>query len=331
MTRRRRSVTIWISRQSRSNKMEKLTFDIPYIKLRFYMEFLEDSVLPEEKVSALRGGMGNMSLGQYCVGNGNCDACMFVRTCPVSHTLYTYMEKSPGYVTGKQSVGYLIECNDRSRFFGKGSRMAFYLILFGDSIGYFNLYLDAFRQMGKYGIGKNHSMFRIVEVRNIQGRKILSDNRSDMDGFCVDTLDNYVRMRKDELMSVNGKYLFTFQTPLAMKFQKEYMNEFYAEALVKGAARRIQILNYYTGHEADMPGFSQYPVIMKQTVKQERIKRYSETQKSRISLRGISGQIIMEKMPEECLEFLIAGELTHIGKNTSFGFGKYFIDIASDE
>ena len=30
-------------------------------------------------------------------------------------------------------------------------------------------------------------------------------------------------------------------------------------------------------------------------------------------------------MPEDCLGYLIAGELTHVGRNSSFGFGKYVL------
>ena len=30
-------------------------------------------------------------------------------------------------------------------------------------------------------------------------------------------------------------------------------------------------------------------------------------------------------MPEDCLDYLIAGELTHVGRNSSFGFGKYVL------
>ena len=31
-------------------------FDIPYIKLHFYTELMADTVMPETKVAALRGG-----------------------------------------------------------------------------------------------------------------------------------------------------------------------------------------------------------------------------------------------------------------------------------
>ena len=42
-------------------------------------------------------------------------------------------------------------------------------------------------------------------------------------------------------------------------------------------------------------------------------------------LRGIKGFIETEPIKEELLQLLLAGELLHIGKNTSFGFGQYKI------
>ncbi len=37
-------------------------FQIPYIRLKFILVLSEDSILPKEKVSALRGGMREMLL-----------------------------------------------------------------------------------------------------------------------------------------------------------------------------------------------------------------------------------------------------------------------------
>ena len=88
-------------------------FDIPYIKLHFYTELMADTVMPETKVAALRGGMGEMLLRQNCIADKNCHKCHFHKSCIVQHTFYSVMEKKPAYVTGDESVGYLIECMDR--------------------------------------------------------------------------------------------------------------------------------------------------------------------------------------------------------------------------
>lgn len=302
-----------------------ITFDIPYIKLRFYAELLNSACMPKTKTAALRGGMGEMLLRQNCVADRKCETCRFSKACVVSHTFYSVMEKKPSYVTSPESVGYLIECTDTRTRFKEGGRFEFTLTLFGDSIVFFNIYLQAFCQLGMSGLGKDRACFRISEVRNTQGRTIVRDNEVDMSRYCIDTVSGYIKKRKENLLRGSGDWSLTFMTPLSMKYQQEYMEQFYGEALVKGAARRIQMLNYYIGTEADVPEFSEYPEVRIQSVSRENVRRYSGTQDSRMTLRGISGKVLFDTMPEECLDYLIAGELTHMGRNTSFGFGKYVL------
>ena len=175
------------------------------------------------------------------------------------------------------------------------------------------------------GIGKNKSRFQIAEVRNTDGEKIVTGNKVDMRKYKICMLNNYILKRKKELGFSEGRYTLVFTTPLSMRYQKKYMVQFYPEALLQGAARRIQMLNYFIGREAELPEFTQYPVIKAQSVKRESMKRYSSTNDARTELRGISGKIELRDVPEECVDYLIAGEITHIGKNTSFGFGKYYL------
>lgn len=305
---------------------KNLTFDIPYIRLCFCGELLNDARMPETKTAALRGGMGEMLLRQNCVTDRNCGVCRFSKACVVNHTFYSAMEKKPSYVTKPESVGYLIECTDTRTQFKKGGRFEFTLTLFGDSIVYFNIYLQAFCQLGMYGLGKDRARFRIREVRNTQGRTIVLDNEVDMSRYRIDTVSGYIKKRKEKLLRGMGDWRLTFLTPLSMKYQQEYMQQFYGEALVKGAARRMQMLNYYIGNEADVPEFSVYPEIRTQSVSRENVRRYSGTQDAHMTLRGIAGTVIFDTMPQECLDHLIAGELTHMGRNTSFGFGQYVLD-----
>lgn len=235
------------------------------------------------------------------------------------------MKKKPAYVTGPESIGYLIECTDKRTEYKKGSSFEFSLILFGDSIAFFNIYLQAFYYLGMVGLGKYKSRFRICEVRNTKNQRIAFDNNVDMSRYQINMLSDYINFRKRELKQESETWQLTFITPLSMKYQQEYMERFYPEALVKGAARRVQMLNYYIGTESEIPQFTEYPEIIDQNIKKQYVKRYSRTQNSHMTLQGIVGNVTFDIMPEQCLDYLIAGEVTHIGKNTSFGFGKYII------
>ncbi len=72
--------------------------NISYIKLRFSLVFEQDTILPRNKVSALRGGMGEMMLQQNCIKDRNCKSCRFKEACIVHRTLYTKMEKKPAFM-----------------------------------------------------------------------------------------------------------------------------------------------------------------------------------------------------------------------------------------
>lgn len=74
------------------------------------------------------------------------------------------------------------------------------------------------------------------------------------------------------------------------------------------------MLDYYIGTEAEIPQFAEYPQITGQNMKKQYIKRYSSTQNSHMTLQGIIGSVTFDMIPEQCLDYLIAGEVTHIGK-----------------
>ncbi len=65
------------------------------------------------------------------------------------------------------------------------------------------------------------------------------------------------------------------------------------------------------------------PVITLQEVRPISVKRYSNRRNSSMPLNGIKGRLVIRDVSEEVLTLLLGGELLHIGKNTSFGYGGY--------
>jgi hypothetical protein len=57
-------------------------------------------------------------------------------------------------------------------------------------------------------------------------------------------------------------------------------------------------------------------------------RKYSRTQGKLMALQGIIGQASFEGELRPCLPLLRLGQYTLAGKNTSYGFGKYFIEDA---
>lgn len=299
--------------------------EIPYIKLKIHIIFSEQTSLPENKVSALRGGMGEMLLRENCINNRECASCCFEEECIVRRTLYTRMDKKPAFMQGNDSIGYLIECENYETEFGEGDGLYFSLILFGRNLVYFSQYLEAFYQLGINGLGKCHSRFYIHDIYTATGMPVLTEGEVRMDNYRYEMVSQYVQRRMQKLQKMGCKNSMRFITPLSLKYKGEYIQQFQTEAIWQALSRRIQMMNYFVDHYYELIEFSECPEILFQKNRRCVVKRYSSTQDSKINLVGIKGEIQFEAIPETYLPFLIAGELFHIGKNSSFGFGKYIV------
>lgn len=303
---------------------------IRYIKLHFTVAMLENTELPAEKVSALRGGMGEMLLRANCVRDRDCGQCDFESECIVRRTMYSKYEVTPRFVTTNDSVGYILECENYGKEFCEGDLLEFSLILFGRTIVYLNQYMQAFFALGNEGIGKNHSRFRIVSVTNTKRQKLFSEGMIYMKQYQVQTIWDYVKYRMRQIQENGCKNRLVFQTPVTLKYQDEFWKVFQMEAIWNAVQRRIYMLECYEGiecsiYDCNRPEDQGMPVIKEQVCKDIFVKRYSSTQNKKMILWGINGYVQLDHIPEDMLFILAAGELTHIGKNTSFGFGKYRI------
>lgn len=300
-------------------------FSIRYIKLHYTIRFFEDTVVPKYKASALRGGMGEMLLRANCIRDRDCENCDFESECLVRRILYSKMEIQPAFMTKGDSVGYVLECENYQTEFVAGEEIRFNLILFGKTIVYFSQILNAFYALGQMGLGKEHSRFEIVSVTNTMGEPVLRNGNIEMWRLGIHTVDDYVTYRRKQQGANTEKVALKFQSPLTLKYQGEYLREFQIDAIYEAIRRRIYMLNCFEGivqepHEEERPAL---PQIIEQSHHQVEVPRYSNHQQSKMILRGIEGKIEIEDPSEEIWNLLYAGELIHIGKNTSFGFGRY--------
>ncbi len=308
------------------NKQEILNsaLQVRYIKLHMKIQLLEDTILPKNKVSALRGGIGEMLLRVNCIRDRNCDLCDFRTECIVQRTMYSQFEIKPNFVTKGDSVGYVYECTNYQEQFYAGEQMEFNLLLFGKTIVYFNQYMQAIYALGQQGIGKYNSKFIVVEVKNSKLQPILKGNALYMANYEIQTVEDYVRYRKKQLQERGCQYKLVFDTPLTLKYQGEFIQQFHFLALFSSIKRRIYMLNCFEGIETTIQEMEVEELdIVSQEHKLQGVERYSSRQGGKMMLRGIVGSLEVETWGEEELGLLLAGELLHIGKNTSFGFGHY--------
>ncbi|MBE5869887.1 MAG: CRISPR system precrRNA processing endoribonuclease RAMP protein Cas6 [Lachnospiraceae bacterium] len=308
--------------------MNEDIYKIRYVKLHFTAELIQDTTMPKYKASALRGGMGEMLLRANCIRDRNCEMCDFESECIVRRTMYSQMEIRPAFMTAEVSVGYVIECGNHHEDFKAGDRLDFNLILFGKTIVYFSQFLNAFYALGMQGIGKEKSRFRIISVKNSGQRPIMEENNIYMKEYEILSLGDYITYRKRQLQKEPPQGIIRFQSPLSMKYNKEIMTKFQPKALLEGICRRLYILACFEGIHTDPDEIRSHflerlPEVLNEQHYFVQIRRYSNRKDAAMYLKGIEGSLTLQEIRKELLDLLLAGELIHIGSNTSFGFGKY--------
>ena len=295
--------------------MEKMR--IRYIKLHFTLVILENGTLPRTKVSALRGGMGHALLMVNCIRDEYCEACDFSEDCLVQRMMYPKMKIRPDFMNTKDSEGFVIECEDTREWVHAGDELSFNLLLFGRTIVYFQQYLQAFYYFGMQGIGREHVRFQISKVTNTVGETLVEGSSIYKERYTVMLVSDYVRHRlaSAEVRKIVDRDCcrLVFQSPLALKYQGEMQEHFLPEAIIAAEECSKDGAILAEGH---------IPAVLDEKVWTERVKRYSGTQNSKVAFNGIRGWCDLKGL-EDTIELLLAGELLHIGKNTSFGFGKF--------
>ena len=309
--------------------MNQVLYDalqVRYIKLNITVSFLEDAHLPVNKASALRGGMGEMLLQMNCVRDRTCEKCDFEAECLVQRTMYSRYEIKPVFLTAGESVGYVLECENYREEFAAGETLQFQLILFGKTLVYFNQFMQAFTMLGMVGLGKDLAKFRIASVKNEQHQVIVGGNELDLGNYRIRTVSDYVERRVRQISDRGLANRLTFHTPVTVKYRNEYMQSFQMVPLTEALKRRIYMLDCFEGITSDLREFSPaLPEITGQEHTFSLVKRYSNRKNTRMELKGIRGYAQTEPMEDDLLELLLAGELIHVGKHTSFGFGRYTV------
>lgn len=306
-------------------KLWKKALNVRYVKLHFTICFPQDSVLPVNKVSALRGGMGEMLLRMNCIRDRNCEKCDFETECLVRRMMYSKFEKKPAFVTQGESIGYILECENYREDFLRGETLAFNLILFGKAIVHLNHYIQAFCMLGMEGIGKNCAKFQVVSITNTKGEPLLLDNVIYMEKCEVLALLDYVEYRLGQISKRGLGRKLVFKTPLTLKYRGEFLKEFRMDAILEAVIRRIYMLDCYEGIGEDVTQYEIHvvPEIVTQEVHHAQVRRFSSKQQSGMLLHGIEGEVTLKTVDEELLPIFLAGELIHVGKNSRFGFGRF--------
>jgi CRISPR-associated endoribonuclease Cas6 len=313
-------------------KAEKFKF----AKFRFHLHPREKIYLPYYKGSALRGGFGNIFKRTVCINyERECNKCVLQEKCVYSYIFETPLpqklkEKSK-FKMQRPPHPYVFEPPFVAQIeYAPGEELIFNLILIGHGIEYLPYFIFIFEELGKRGIGKGRGKYELTGVDNEEGKRIYEAGKLS-DNFKMNSLQdiidkgNFAEKRNDQQIKIN------FLTPVRIILGGKLTTELDFNLFVTNLLRRFSWLSIvhcdeelefdYKRFIADTDGVK----TKARNVEWYDWERYSSKQDTRMKLGGFLGNITFEGDLKEFFPFIKLGEYIHIGKQTSFGLGKYEI------
>ena len=306
-------------------------------KFKLTLRAEEDLHLPAYKGSTLRGGFGYALKEVSCaLKRQECSTCMLRDRC-----VYLYLFETPPPPDTEMMRLYpsaphpfVIEPPDNGdRIVPQGGEFEFGLTLVGRALDHLPYFTYAFIHMGDKGLGRGRGRFHLEEIRAAS-----ADGSETIYHSQYQTLRQpnpfptweAIRSRCEELDPA-GELTFNFLSPTRIKFDGRLVEEPQFHHLIRSLLRRLSSLSYF---HCDRRLELDFRTFVARSQKMECVSsdlswydwdRYSNRQKTRMTLGGFVGRATFAGNFQEFLPLLAWGEIIHVGKAASFGLGRYEI------
>lgn len=285
--------------------------------------------------STMRGAFGNILKDTFCVEpRGRCPDCMLRNNCA-----YTYLFESAWYFSiGERPQSgvpqpYVFETKVNAGIKPGQAEIKLVLLLFGNSIVYLPVFLHCIKKIGQWGLGKNRISYQLERVEDLFGNKLIwnKDSTKMIIRPYTKTWDDY--LQQTEKINNITRCQIELITPLRMKQEGHLQNQLEFNTILKAIIRRWNLLNKYYGNgqknEENGELIKKAATIPSGTLNLhwQEMERYSRRQDQRMMLGGMMGIIECAGELKPFLPWLLLGEDIHIGKNSSFGLGKYQLKL----
>ena len=280
-------------------------------------------LLPTNKASMLRGGFGNIFRRLNCINKKNktCTNCPIKETCA-----YSYIFETTEF--SQKPRPYIIEVpfNDK-RSFKKGETIKFTIVLLGKAINYLPHFIFTFIELGKKGLTKKQYKFELEKVIDADDSIVFQDNKIVKKGKVL----SWDEILKNTKLNIINKLTLNFITPLRLSENNDLVSNVSFSLIIKKLLKRINDICKFHCNKFDK--IEDKPFIEKaknidvvlNNLKWKDWIRYSNRQKTKMTFGGLLGNITFKGNFEDFLPYIILGSYIHIGKNCTFGQGKYEI------
>ena len=301
-------------------------------RYRVILTALSTIVMPPYAGSTLRGGFGHAFRKMVCTqGPIDCRDCTLKAVCP-----YPYIFETAPFEGAQQLRTYgdvprpfVIDPLSTRGEYPRGESFVFRLTLIGRAIDYLPYFLVSFRELGEIGIGKGRGRFQLTQVLT-DGRESIYDGDTQMvhnrnNALSFDEIQREAESLPTEALTVH------LLTPTRITHKGQITDKLPFHLFWRRLIGRISALAYFhcgESLELDFKGLIAQAETV-QTVQSELRwhdwTRYSSRQNQKMQLGGLIGSATYAGDLGVFLPFVALGALLHVGKNATFGLGKYRI------
>jgi hypothetical protein len=231
-----------------------------------------------------------------------------------------------------------------------GDAISFDLVLLGRAIDYMPYIVFAVSEMARRGLGANRTRFELdgVTMLGLSAERPIYSGRTQRISTPPDArlpLSDLIRARLDVRSSATHHSalsthhcLLRFHTPTRIRIDGDAQFSLSFDLLIRSLLRRLSLLAEVHGRgplDLDYGGLVERAAQVR--VRQSRLRwwdfeRYSNRQGCKMKLGGFVGEIEYQgEAISEFLPLIAAGEIVHVGSNTTFGLGLYEIMAARRE
>jgi hypothetical protein len=311
-------------------------------KYRFSCVLEDDAHLPEYKGSTFRGVFGHALKKVVCaLRKQTCHDCLLKQKCVYAFVFESIRDDDLSLVKKRIAApphAYVIEppLETRTNYI-RGESFEFTLLLFGKANEYLPYFIYAIEQVGESGIGKRiygKAAQFLLESVSSNGQVIYSHSKRNIKNIQVAREIPPESFTTPDIEYNGSKKLrISMRTPLRLKYHSQLEPDLPFHILVRASLRRISSL--FTYHGDGEPQFD-YRGLVKRAVQVETIdtsirwydwRRYSNRQEQAMFMGGMMGEVVYGDVPREYIPLLKFCEEVHLGKQTTFGLGKFTITI----
>lgn len=310
-------------------------------RYRFHWQINTPLQLPPYASSTLRGVFGRALRHLACLTQASeCRGCAMLAACPYPQLFepQTVPRPSGGPGKGQPALApYAIEtsfpsgsqCPPENHRYYPGEHFTFDMVLMTPAaITRLSLIIAAWKQAFAKGVGKGDGTAALIRVEHL-----LADGAP----YAVYSAQKPQLQHHKAELSV-PKFTSTedvqlhLQTPLRIEQQGKLIKEqdMTASLFLRHLIRRVSFqIGAQQADAFSLAEIHQFNALADQAQEGERQlqwcdwSRYSSRQKQKMTLGGLLGQLHLQQVPPQLLPFIYLGQWLHVGKESTFGLGKY--------